>query len=99
LFDIGTVTDQVLIQSPPNNGSLAATGALTVDAGINAGFDIFADLVGGKTVSNQGFAALTTPDGLSWFYDINLLAGTATPIGDPFPLMVTEVAIPLDPQP
>jgi hypothetical protein len=99
LFDIGTVTDQVLVQSPANQGLLAPTGALTVDAQINAGFDIFADLVGGKTVSNQGFAVLTTPDGLSKFYDVNMLTGTVTQIGDPFPLMVTEVAIPLDPQP
>ncbi|HEX6357402.1 DUF4394 domain-containing protein [Actinophytocola sp.] len=99
LFDISTVTDQVLIQSPPNNGSLVATGALTVDAGINAGFDIFADLVNHKTVDNHGFAVLTTPDGLSKFYSVNVLTGTATPIGDPFPLPVTEVAIPLDPQP
>jgi hypothetical protein len=49
LFTIGTITDQVLIQSPANNGTLAATGALTVDTGPNAGFDIFSVLANGKT--------------------------------------------------
>jgi hypothetical protein len=39
LFDINTTTDQVVIQSPANNGTLAPTGALGVDAGPNAGLD------------------------------------------------------------
>ena len=32
LFDIDTMLDQVVIQSPPNNGILVATGKLGVDA-------------------------------------------------------------------
>ena len=32
LYDIDTTLDQVSVQSPPNNGSLVATGKLTVDA-------------------------------------------------------------------
>ena len=39
LFDIDTTLDQVSIQSPPNNGSLVATGLLTVDADTPVGFD------------------------------------------------------------
>ncbi|GAA3661043.1 DUF4394 domain-containing protein [Lentzea roselyniae] len=94
LFDIGTMTDQVLIQSPANNGTLAPTGSLTVDAGSNAGFDIFSTLSGGKAVSVAGFATLVAPNGTSSLYSINLLNGTATSLGQ-FPLPITDLAISL----
>ncbi|MGW4210614.1 DUF4394 domain-containing protein [Lentzea sp. NPDC004789] len=94
LFDIGTATDQVLIQSPANNGTLAPTGGLTVDAGPNAGFDIYSTLSGGKAVSVAGFATLTAPDGSTSLYSVNLLNGTATSIGK-FPLPIGDVAISL----
>jgi hypothetical protein len=38
LFDIDTSLNQVVIQSPPNAGSLVATGMLTVDADTPVGF-------------------------------------------------------------
>jgi hypothetical protein len=44
LFDIDTMLDQVSIQSPPNNGSLAPTGPLTLDADNSVGFDIYTQL-------------------------------------------------------
>jgi hypothetical protein len=94
LFDIGTMTDQVLIQSPANNGTLAPTGSLTVDAAANAGFDIFSTLSGGKAVSVAGFATLVGYDGSASLYSVNLLNGTATPIGK-FPLAITDLAISL----
>jgi hypothetical protein len=94
LFDIGTMTDQVLIQSPANNGTLAPTGKLTVDAGPNAGFDIFSTLSGGKATSVAGFATLVAPNGTASLYSINLLNGTATSIGQ-FPLPITDLAISL----
>lgn len=59
LFDINTAGDQVVIQSPANNGTLAPTGSLGIDAQINAGMDIFSTLSDGKTVSNAAFATLT----------------------------------------
>jgi len=95
LFGIGTNTDQVLIQSPANNGLLAPTGALGVDAGANAGFDIFSTLTNGKTTAVTGFATLT-PAGAatSSLYGINLLSGTATAIGQ-FPIAITDIAITL----
>ncbi|MEJ3748998.1 DUF4394 domain-containing protein [Actinomycetes bacterium KLBMP 9797] len=96
LFDIGTVTDEVLIQSPANNGTLAATGKLGVDATLDAGFDIFSSLTNGKATAVTGFATLNpahTPN--VWtFYTVNLLNGAAMPVGD-FPLDVTDVAIAL----
>jgi hypothetical protein len=96
LFDIGTMTDQVLIQSPANNGTLAPTGSLTVDAAANAGFDIFSTLSGGKAISVAGFATLVGHDGSAMLYSINLLNGTATAIGKfPNAVPITDLAISL----
>ncbi|SEQ92324.1 protein of unknown function [Lentzea xinjiangensis] len=94
LFDIGTATDQVLVQSPANNGTLAPTGRLTVDAGANAGFDIYSTLSNGKATSAAGFATLAAPDGTSSLYGVNLLSGMATGIGR-FPVPITDLAISL----
>jgi hypothetical protein len=96
LFDINTSTDQVVIQSPANNGTLAPTGALGVDAAPNAGLDIFSDLVNGKTVSATAFAALATgSSGQASLYSVNLLTGAATAVGQ-FPLGIADIAIALD---
>ncbi|MEU0533215.1 DUF4394 domain-containing protein [Amycolatopsis tolypomycina] len=94
LVDINTATDQVVIQSPANNGTLAPTGALGVDAGPNAGFDIYSDLVGGKTVAVTGFATLAVGSQTS-LYTVNLLTGAATVVGQ-FPLAIGDVAVALD---
>lgn len=95
LYDIDTVNDQLVIQSPPNNGSLVPVGNLGVDAGPVAGFDIFSDLTNGKTNTVTAFATLMTPNGVASLYTINLFTGAATPVGA-FPLAVNEVAVALD---
>ncbi|MBX3328888.1 MAG: DUF4394 domain-containing protein [Nitrospira sp.] len=95
LFDIDTNLDQVVIQSPANNGILVATGKLGVDVGLPAGFDIYSRLSNGVTVQNCAFATLTT--GTPSFYRINLLTGTATRLGS-FSAFVVDIAIPLNQQ-
>ncbi|GGL13294.1 DUF4394 domain-containing protein [Streptomyces flaveus] len=101
LFDINTTTDQVVIQSPANNGTLAPTGNLGIDAGINAGMDIFSTLSGGKTVDNTAFATLTPSGaGTPSLYTINVFTGQATLVATDaakakFPLNITDVAISL----
>ncbi|MEU8661356.1 DUF4394 domain-containing protein [Actinoplanes philippinensis] len=100
LFDINTTTDQVIDQSPANNGLLVATGNLGFNADANAGFDIFSDLTNGRTTGAIAFASLTpvVPAGqipVQNFYRIDLLTGTPTLI-ETFPLDVTDVAIALD---
>ncbi|MEV5101534.1 DUF4394 domain-containing protein [Streptomyces massasporeus] len=95
LVDINTTTDQVVLQSPANNGTLAPTGSLGIGAGINAGMDIYSTLSGGKTVDNAAFASLT-PNGAGTpsLYGINVFTGQATSIGQ-FPLNITDLAISL----
>lgn len=100
LFDINTVSDQVVLQSPANNGTLAPTGSLGVDTQINSGMDIYSTLSGGKTVGNAAFATLT-PSGANRpsLYSVDLLTGEATLVSDAsrskFPLNITDLAISL----
>lgn len=95
LVDINTTSDQVVLQSPANNGTLAPTGSLGIDAGLNAGMDIYSTLSSGKTVDNAAFASLT-PYGASTpsLYSINIFTGQATSIAQ-FPLNITDLAITL----
>ncbi|MGH6920636.1 MAG: DUF4394 domain-containing protein [Geminicoccaceae bacterium] len=101
LFDIDTNLDQVAIQSPPNNGSLVATGLLNVDADATVGFDIYTRLREGVAVANNAFATLVVA-GRTGFYRVNQLAGTAILIDnfsrdktDDFSDPVIDIAIPL----
>ncbi|MEV0283450.1 MULTISPECIES: DUF4394 domain-containing protein [unclassified Kribbella] len=90
LFDIDTMLDQVVIQSPANAGLLAATGKLTIDVGPWAGFDIST-----RRDGNRGFAVLET-GGRMRLYDIGLTTGKATRLGSfPSNARVVDLAIPL----
>lgn len=94
LFDIDTMLNQVSIQSPPNNGSLVATGQLTVDPDSAVGFDIYTDLRHGKALNNRSFASLVV-GGQSGFYRVNFLTGQVVLIGY-FYDTVIDIAIPLN---
>jgi len=94
LFDIDTALDQVVIQSPPNNGILVATGKLTVDTDAPVGFDIYTHLKKGVAIGNAGFASLVV-GGVTGFYRVSLLTGKATLIRN-FGDSVIDVAIRLD---
>ncbi|HSX97057.1 MAG TPA: DUF4394 domain-containing protein [Streptomyces sp.] len=95
LFDINTNSDQVVIQSPANNGTLAPTGSLGLDAQLKAGMDIYSTLSGGRTVDNAAFASLT-PYGATnpSLYSVNVFTGEAAVIKQ-FPLNITDLAISL----
>ena len=95
LFDIDTMMDQVVIQSPPNNGSLAATGKLGIDVSGDVGFDIYSVIRAGKTQDVRGFAALTTDR--ARFYRVNLLTGRVSYRGTfNQTQQVTDIALPLN---
>ncbi|MEV6477526.1 DUF4394 domain-containing protein [Streptomyces sp. NPDC051657] len=93
LFDIDTTNDRVSLQSPANSGTLAPTGNLGVNAGPNAGFDIY---FSHRARTNHGFAALSV-NGSYRFYEVNVLTGQAEVVGA-FPRnhQVTDVALPLN---
>ncbi|MGW5581474.1 DUF4394 domain-containing protein [Micromonospora chokoriensis] len=74
LFDIDTTLDQVALQSPANSGQLAATGALGVNANLQAGFDIHSPLRGDRAVANNAYAVLNSTAG-SRVYRVDLLTG------------------------
>jgi hypothetical protein len=93
LFDLDTMQDQVVIQSPPGAGILAATGMLGVEAGADAGFDIYSQLSSGVTIANVPFATLKT-NGKYHFYFINVTTGDATSLGA-FDDNVIDIALPL----
>jgi len=95
LFDVNTTTDQIVIQSPANNGALAPTGALGLDAGPNSGLDIYSDLTNGKTTSVSAFATLIPAGGPATLYSVNLFTGATTSVGA-FPLPLSDIAIALD---
>ena len=82
LYALDSNLDQVDIQSPPNDGTLAATGKLGVDAAISVGFDIYSTIRDGITVNVQSLASLQMASGASNFYSINLPTGKATSRGN-----------------
>jgi hypothetical protein len=94
LFVVDSTMNQIAIQSPANNGLLVPTGQLGIDIDAIAGFDILSDLVDGVTMRNRAFASLLM-DGTYSFYQINLLTGAATFLGD-FDEKVIDIAIGLE---
>jgi hypothetical protein len=79
LFDLDATLDQVVIQSPPNAGTLAATGKLGVDVAPDLGFDVLTRRKHGETSDQLAFLAATTDR--TRLYEVDLLTGDATPRG------------------
>jgi len=72
LYGIDSTLDILVLQNPPNNGTLTTVGALGVDVSDFAGFDINA--------SGTAYAALEVA-GVTGLYTINLTSGAATLVG------------------
>lgn len=95
LYDLDTLLDQIAIQAPANAGSLSATGKLGLDAGSDAGFDIYSLLENGRTVDNVAFATLSV-GGTSQLYAINPITG-GSKLNGAFSTAVTDIAIRVQP--
>jgi hypothetical protein len=93
LYDIDSSLDQVVVQAPPNNGTLNPTGKLRVDTDANVGFDIFSYVKDGSTVANRAFASLTA-GGYAAFYELDVLTGRASQRGS-FSKPVVDIAVPV----
>ncbi len=76
LYDIDSTSDHLLIQNPPNNGTLIDIGALGVAAGDTLGFDIAT-----LAAVNYAYAGLTV-GGTTGLYTINLTSGAASLLGN-----------------
>ena len=99
LFDLDAELDQIALQSPPNSGTLVATGKLGANASYVAGCDIYSQLSSGGTVGNFALAAFRSAASPSQtvVYSVNLLTGTATTRGSlSADNDVFDIAIPLN---
>ena len=97
LYALDTNLDQIAIQSPPNDGTLAATGKLGLDAASSGGFDIYSTVRDGVTVEVQALASLLTGAGTNGLYSIKLSTGKATLRGNfSSQNKVIDIAIPLN---
>lgn len=76
LYDIDLAADTLVIQSPPNNGTLLTVGGLGVNAFGPAGFDIVT--VGGV---NYAYASFGRGLGVTELFTIDLATGAATLVG------------------
>ncbi|HET6670355.1 MAG TPA: DUF4394 domain-containing protein, partial [Pyrinomonadaceae bacterium] len=75
LYDIDSNQDTLVIQNPPNNGTLNTVGPLGFDTSELVGFDI-------SRVSSTAFASLTAPAAVaSGFYTVNLITGAVILVG------------------
>jgi hypothetical protein len=96
LYCLDTMLDQIVVQAPPNAGSLNPTGRLTVDAGSSVGFDIYSHLRDGTTTDVEAFASLVV-GGQTRFYEVNLITGRARLRGSfRSQDQVIDIAIPLN---
>lgn len=96
LFDLDTAMDQVVLQSPANAGTLAATGKLTVDVQVAVGMDIYSTVRNGVTVDNEALAVLAPTGGTPRLYDVELTTGKAVSRGAfATENAVVDIAIPL----
>jgi uncharacterized protein DUF4394/PEP-CTERM motif-containing protein len=74
LYVIDAASDMLMIQTPPNNGTLVAVGGLGLNTTNFIGFDI-------SGLTGTAYATLTTTSD-SAFYIINLTTGAATLVGN-----------------
>jgi len=74
LYGIDPGTDKLVIQNPPNSGTVTPVGPLGVDIGANSGFDI-------APGSNTAYAVFYPGFPPSNLYTINLATGAATLVG------------------
>jgi hypothetical protein len=84
LFDIDAAGDGLVLQNPPNNGTLVAVGALGRSTTSAVGFDIRSELTDGAATSNVAYALLTQEQGKSSvarLVTVDLASGATTELG------------------
>ena len=90
LYGLDAATDSLVLQNPPNNGTLNTVGnGLGVNLA-NSGDDIGFDIDG---ASGAAFASITLNNGSSALYSIGLTSGVATLIGGFSTNSVRDIAV------
>jgi Domain of unknown function (DUF4394) len=74
LFAVDARDDQILLQNPPNNGTLTNGKRLGFDVGNDSGFDIAGD-------DNTGYVATKRPGGRSSLYRVDVQTGRSKSLG------------------
>lgn len=92
LFDIDSTLDQVVVQAPPNAGTLNPTGKLGIDTGPSVGFDIHSRIRNGASTDNRALASLGSGETLR-LYEVDVLTGDVRNRGN-FRMAVVDIAIP-----
>lgn len=94
LYDIDADTDRLLVQSPPNSGTLVNVGSLQVATRPVAGFDILTIPVEG-VATNFAYLATTTETGrpLSSLRTIDLASGATVTEWGTFGVQVLDIAV------
>ncbi len=77
LYDIDAELDVLVLQNPPNDGTLQTIGKLGVDFGEVAGFDIYTSGSDRNRTSNTAYAVSN-----SQLYKVSLTRGRAERLGD-----------------
>lgn len=80
LFALDANLNQLVVVTPPNNGSMAVVGQLGVDIGTTTAFDILTTTVDGVADTNLGIVAVSNGVNGGSLNTINLLTGKLTPI-------------------
>ena len=95
LFDIDSALDVLVLQSPPNSGTLNTIGSLGTNTNDFVGFDIYSEVTNGATTSNTASCASLSNNGRSALYQIDLATGSASKLG-PFTRSktVVDIAVP-----
>jgi hypothetical protein len=77
LYALDAGTDALCVQNPPNAGTLTGCKSVTIDIGLNTGFDI-----AGSDSKNVGFVATTAKSGSrSGLWRLNLTTGKTRYLG------------------
>ncbi len=88
LYGIDAERDTLVIQNPPNEGTLTTVGSLGVNTSDTVGFDV-------SGTTGVAYASLTdNATGRQSLFTINLLSGAATaPAGSTGPTLITPVTL------
>jgi hypothetical protein len=85
LYGIDSGLNVLVLQNPPNAGTLTTIGSLGVDTTADVGFDIAA--------TNIAYASLTAPFGTSALYTVNLFNGSTTFLGSLGRVVIRDIAV------